>query len=85
MPKEAARIFLKVTDVKAERLQDISVIDIVREGVTLPNYAEEAIKVVKYPDPFEIFAELWQSINGKGSWEKNPWVWVYSFEKLNNK
>ena len=86
MPKAAALIFLKVTDVKVERLQDISEEDAMKEGVELNNkgwkcyLGSEMRNTAK-----QSFISLWESINGKGSWEKNPWVWVYSFEKLNNK
>jgi hypothetical protein len=69
MPKSAARIWLKVTDVKVERLRDISQEDAVAEGV-------------KASPPFAIgyFKNLWESINGAASWNANPWVWVVEFE-----
>lgn len=82
MPREAARLFLRVTDVRAERLQDISEEDAIAEGITLLNYAEQAIKDVKYPEHSAIYADLWDSINGPGSWDKNQWVWVYTFERI---
>lgn len=82
MPREAARIFLEVTDVRVERLQEISEKDAMAEGISLPNYAEQAISDVHYPDPDEIYADLWESINGKGSWDKNPWVWVITFKRV---
>lgn len=95
MPKKACRIFLKVTDVSLERLQEISEEDAVAEGI----YAEPGTvsgrtfyqKFIKESEARieglftesakECFKTLWQSINGKGSWKQNPWVWVYSFEK----
>ena len=89
MPKEAARIFLKVTNVRVERLQDISEEDAIAEGVELgdPN------KGIIYRDylrqkTFFLFARLsfkslWDSINAKKHpWESNPWVWVYDFERI---
>lgn len=82
MPKEACRIRLEVIDVRVEGLNDISEEDAIAEGITLPNYAEEAITDVHYPDPSEIYALLWESINGKGSWGNNPFVWVITFKKL---
>jgi len=83
MPKEAARIFLEVTNVRVEKVQDISEEDAMSEGINLPNYAEQAIKDVKYPEPSEIFMELWDSINGKKyPWSSNPWVFVYEFKKI---
>ena len=88
MPRVAARIFLEVTNVKAERLQDINQNDIIQEGVCSgkkfmdelciwrdSKYAIENLRI-------HTFKTLWESINGKGSWELNPWVWVYSFNKL---
>lgn len=74
MPREACRLFLKITDIKAERLQDISRGDCMGEGCPFPNIA-------KTTDPQKWFSELWQSINGEQSWKDNPWVWVISFEK----
>jgi len=82
MPKDASRIKLKITNVRVERVQDITEEDAIAEGISLPNYAEQAIKDVHYPEPSAIYADLWESINGKGSWEKNPWVWVIEFEKI---
>lgn len=73
MPKEAARIFLKVTDVRVERLQDLNRGDAMEEGCPFQNMADGR-------NPMDWFAELWQSINGKDSWNENPFVWVYEFE-----
>ena len=80
MPKAACRIRLEITNIRVERLQDISEEDAMAEGITLPNYAEQAIKNVHYPEPSTIYSLLWKSINGKGSWDKNPWVWVIEFK-----
>jgi hypothetical protein len=71
MPKEAARLFLAVKDVRVERLQDITEDDARLEGIEL-NFATAR----------EAFAALWDSINGKKyPWESSPWVWVISFER----
>lgn len=73
MPKKAARIFLEVTNVRAERLQDITGEDSVNEGVPNGPYAI---------NPVTNFKKLWDSINSKRHpWESNPWVWVYDFER----
>lgn len=82
MPREACRLMLEVTDVRVERLQDISEEDAIAEGIAMPNYAEEAIRDIHFPEPTEIYMMLWESINGKGSWDKNPWVWVIEFKKI---
>jgi hypothetical protein len=62
---------IKITGVKTERLQDISVEDCYLEGV--PRNAA---------DPIKYFSELIDKINGKGTWERNPWVYAYSFYLL---
>jgi hypothetical protein len=72
MPREACRIILEITDIKVERLQDISNDDAWCEGVSKsPEY-----------DCVAYFKELWEKINGKGSWKKNPWVWKIVFKKI---
>jgi len=83
MPFEACRIFLRVKEIRVERLQDITAADITREGVvssfTNPKMGirhENAISME--------FERLWISINGKDSWNSNPWVWVVSFERITN-
>jgi hypothetical protein len=75
-PKDAARIFLRVTDVRAERLQDISEKDAKAEGVI----TNGAVKVSSYVYWFQ---KLWDSINSKRGygWNVNPYVWVYTFER----
>lgn len=77
---------IKITDVKEERLQDISDEDILKEGVYQFDelfyvskdigYAPE----VAFPTAREAFWYLIDSISGKGTWESNPWVAAYSFE-----
>lgn len=84
MPREACRLFLKVTDVRAERLQDITEQDAIAEGISLHKYGYRDYLDwdSHHTDPKESFRSLWISINGKDSWDQNPWVWVYQFEKL---
>lgn len=75
----ASRITLVVTDVRVQRLQDISGEDIVNEGIKIPGptYNDPAAYV---PDPWECFSELWDSINSKKyPWDSNPWVWAITF------
>jgi hypothetical protein len=81
MPKSACRLIIKIEDLGIERIQDITEESAVNEGITLPNYAEEAIKDVKYPDPSWIFKDLWIKINGQKSWDINYWVWRIKFSK----
>ncbi len=77
MPRSAARIFLEVTNVRVERLKEISAIDIKCEGI-LPDMRTDHPRGPHYT----AFISLWESINGKGCWNDNPWVWVYEFEKV---
>ena len=75
MPKELARIWLEITGVRVERLQDISTEDCIAEGLstTLREYDAE----VNLRDQFQ---ELWESTGG--DWDANPWVWVIDFKVL---
>jgi uncharacterized protein YqfB (UPF0267 family) len=82
MPKTAARIWLEVTNVRAERLQDITEHDALQEGMSIRYDKDEDGLVVKDKRNTEAFEELWQSINGTESWEANPWVWVVEFKVL---
>lgn len=81
MPKEAARIFLKVKDVRVERLQDITGKQAENEGID-----EGWALYDGYADAREKFAELWDSTIKKSDiekygWNANPWVWVIEFER----
>lgn len=89
MPKEAARIFLRVTGVRAERLQDITYEDLQHEGMwddyqaSSEKYHENLAKRA-YPI---VFSDLWNSTIKKKDlplygWKANPWVWVYEFERI---
>jgi hypothetical protein len=89
MPKESARIFLQVTDVRAERLHDINEEDAIAEGIEDVTFGE-GISYKNYLTahpctPVASFKSLWESINTKTSpWDKNDWVWVYTFKKIEN-
>ncbi|MFV0351415.1 MAG: hypothetical protein ACK5JF_03775 [Oscillospiraceae bacterium] len=97
MPKVAARIFLRVTDVRAERLQDITEEQAKREGVIGLDpwkYADSSFYEQNGLDTdilLAAFAGLWNSTLPKNpnkfkcpenSWEANPWVWVIEFERI---
>lgn len=71
MPKVAARIFLKVTSVRVERLQDIT-----EEGIRAEGITEEWP-----PHAMDKFRKLWDSTTKEYRWETNPWVWVIEFER----
>jgi hypothetical protein len=90
MPKAAARIWLEITDIKIERLKDISEEDAKAEGVEIiadgfKNYAKvpKIISTLKcFDKAYYSFLSLWESINGYESSELNPWVWVITFKKI---
>lgn len=84
MPFEAARLFLRIKTVRAERLQNLTDNDALAEGIRVIekdeayfDYLEEA---GSYATPKGSFMSLWQKINGQDSWNANPWVWVIEFE-----
>lgn len=84
MPRWACRTVLEMTEVRVERLQDISDADALAEGVSVKPDAEIAARVAGPPETgarMEYFA-LWESIHGAGSWAQNPWVWVIAFRKV---
>ena len=72
MPRWASRITLEITGIRVERLNEISNLDCFAEG--LPSDTTKGNRTW--------FADLWESINGAGSWGVNPWVWVVEFRKL---
>lgn len=98
IPKDACRIFLKITNIRVERLQDILVKDAINEGIenlcesiwsykdylnhpqSKPDF-EDQHKSAECLQPISSFKSLWESINGKDSWNENPWVWVVEFEQ----
>ena len=83
MPRWASRITLEITNVRVERLQDISAPDCVNEGINTQGPYDVAIYDEFSSHSIAQFAYLWDSINSKKyPWESNPWVFVISFKKL---
>jgi len=90
MPRAAARIFLRVTGVRVERLQDISHNDAIQEGLPAPEMSSHfdhnsGLREQIYYRRW--FSDLWDSINDKRNngaykWENNPFVFVYEFERI---
>lgn len=66
MPREAARIILEITEIRVEKLHELSYADAKAEGVEYPHD----------------FCKLWEKINGLESWMRNPWVWVITFKRI---
>lgn len=85
MPRWASRLTLTVTDVRVERLQDCSEADALAEGIA-PWQGRYPFGLQLGPDDYclgntavQAYRGLWNSINGPGSWDANPWVAAYSF------
>lgn len=82
MPKEAARIFLRVTGVRVERLEDITQEDAIKEGVMVEEFDKEGGFYER-----DEFLYLWDSTIKKDQlqyygWDANPYVWVIEFEVI---
>lgn len=79
MPREAARIFLQVTNVRVERLQDITEEDAIAEGMS-----KTLVDGVTFISAKGKFHALWDTLYAKRGhpWENNPWVWVYEFMRI---
>lgn len=84
---------IKITDIKVERLQDISDEDCIKEGIIIDTdrgvlddniymFEVEGKHYCQWhlPNPREAFAALIYKVSGKGTWERNPWVFAYTFE-----
>jgi hypothetical protein len=96
MPRAASRILLEIVSVRVERLQDISTRDAREEGLyrypydwrdcefPLDDVAYEPFKDfgTRYSCASQAYRALWEHINGVGSWDANPWVWVVEFGRI---
>lgn len=79
---------IRITNIKIERLQNISDEDCFKEGIfkwdagqkDIPFYSFHNADIPDYNDPRDAFAELIDKVSGKGTWESNPYVFVYEFE-----
>lgn len=85
MPKEAARIWLKVKDVRVERLQNMDWRDALDEGVNTQFPRTETGEYIFDENPIDDFIDLWNSTIKKSDidrygWDASPWVWVIEFE-----
>lgn len=92
MPRAATRITLLITDITPQRLHDITPFDARAEGIQTyrPVPGDGApetlyrnhLKDTWVLDPIYSYYTLWEKINGPGSWDRNPWVWVIHFQKI---
>ena len=86
MPRWASRLTLEITGVRVERLQAISEADAIAEGVTAVSSGGVTLFTTTGVNCFQTakdaYAALWESINGPGSWDANPWVWVVEFRRI---
>lgn len=98
MQKRFSRIQLEITGIRVERLDEISKADAIAEGAKFINFGKDkwgnqldGWRADKIPERAEeclssakwAYVHLWESINGKGSWATNPYVWVIEFKRLN--
>jgi len=82
MPRWASRITLEITGVRVERLQDIDISAAQAEGVSDTGSLILDSAGNEQGGPIAEYAVLWEQINGPGSWDANPWVWVLEFRRL---
>lgn len=93
MPRSASRIDLEIVSVRVERLQDITEGDAAAEGVEYDSGWEEEpgfgwLDYLSVNDSYSMltakdsYRSLWESINGPGSWDANPYVWVVEFKRF---
>jgi hypothetical protein len=86
MPRWASRITLEITDVRVQRLQEISAGDALAEGCVYTDTNQHMWEVIGCPGTgewtaYQCYRKLWESINGTGSWGANPWVWALTFKR----
>lgn len=78
MPRRASRLTLEVTEVRVERLQDISGDDVVAEGA----WPADQRQIGRAHEAVAAYRDLWNSIHGKDAWDANPWVAAITFRLL---
>ncbi|WIA62265.1 hypothetical protein [Stenotrophomonas sp. BIO128-Bstrain] len=81
MPREACRLVLEIIAVRVERLQAISEVDAVAEGLSQSESGSWLPGPCDHPE--WAFHQLWAQVYGETAWEANPWVWVIEFNKIN--
>lgn len=86
MPKHLSRILLEITDIRVEQLQDINEEHAIAEGVDV-SICQQFLETSPTRHQCKLaalhgFSGLWESINGTGAWDSNPWVWVVEFKRV---
>jgi hypothetical protein len=90
MFREASRITLEIVGIRVERLNEIRACDAIAEGIEAHTFDAGGSTITTFKDYLtgaknlaakQSFQTLWESINGKGSWDANPWVWVIEFKR----
>lgn len=85
MPRWASRITLEITDLRVQRLHEITEADARAEGVSRPDGKQppfDGTGLSNYQPYRQLFRDLWKSINGPESWDANPWVWALTFKRV---
>lgn len=82
MPREFSRILLQITEIRVQRLQDISEDDAKAEGMQEPSLVPLIGACWSERDAF---AKLWTAINPENDWARNAWVWVVTFKRITDK
>ncbi len=84
MPRAASRITLEINGVRVERLQEIDIADAQAEGVSDTGAFILDGEGNEQGGPIAEYAVLWEQINGPGSWDENPFVWVVTFRRIDH-
>ncbi len=79
MPPWASRITLEITEVRVQRLQDISEADAEAEGIQFLREHPDSDETLT---AHQLYKVIWEHINGAGSWGANPWVWALTFKRV---
>jgi hypothetical protein len=93
MPRKFSRLLLRVTEVRVQRVQDISPEDAIAEGLLCDEFPIGGEMVKKYgcagwqhqwlrQSPVDAYERRWNEVNGKDSWQRNEWCWCYTFERI---
>lgn len=85
MPRWASRITLEIESVRVERIIEITAEDCIAEGIYQQGgqwIIDGSVTGLGWMQPEGAYRELWESINGFGAWDANPWVWVIQFRRI---